>query len=173
MIIFETSRLIVRQFTTADAENFFLLNGDEEVVRYIRKPMNKEEADKFLIQNMQFYKTNPHLGRWLVEEKNTGLFVGSCALIPLPFEDEKDKLQIGYALLKSAWGKGYATELTIAGIDYYFQHHLFDELHAITSIPNTASQKVLLKCGFAENGTKPEGAELLQRFIMKRPSHKK
>ena len=168
--IFETERLLVRQFTIDDTGNFFLLNGDIEVVRYIRKPMNKVEADKFLIQNMEFYKANPNLGRWSVEEKNTNNFVGSCALIPLPFEDEKDKLQIGYALLPSAWGKGYATELTMTGIDYYFQHHPFDELHAITSIPNIASQKVLLKCGFVQNGTKYEGEELLQRFIMERRS---
>lgn len=170
-IIFETTRLTVRRFTHADADNFFLINGDEEVVRYIRKPMNKEDADKFLLQNIEFYSANPHLGRWAVEVKDSGIFVGSFALIPLPFQDEKDKLQIGYALLKLAWGKGYATELTMTGINYYFQHHLFDELHAITSIPNTASQKVLLKCGFAENGTKPEGEELLQRFILKRKSH--
>ena len=169
MIVFETSRLTVRQFTNNDAENFFLLNGDEEVVRYIRKPLNKEEADKFLQQNIEFCQANPHLGRWLVEEKEYSLFVGSCALIPLPFEDEKEKLQIGYALLPSAWGKGYATELTMVGIDYYFKHQPFDELHAITSISNTASQKVLLKCGFVENGTKPEEEELLQRFLLMRP----
>ncbi len=168
MLIFETSRLIVRQFTNDDAENFFLLNGDEEVVRYIRKPLNKDEADKFLQQNIEYCTANPHLGRWSVDEKNTNNFVGSCALIPLPFEDEKDKIQIGYALLPSAWGKGYATELTLAGIDYYFNQHLFNELHAITSMPNIASQRVLLKCGFAKNGTKPEGEELLQRFLLKR-----
>jgi len=167
-IIFETTRLTVRQFTHADTDNFFLINGNEEVVRYIRKPMNKEDADKFLLQNIEFYSTNPHLGRWAAEEKHSGIFVGSFALIPLPFEDEKEKLQIGYALLPSAWGKGYATELTMTGKDYYFLHQPFDELHAITSIPNTASQKVLLKCGFTENGTKHEGAELLQRFIVKR-----
>jgi len=168
MIIFETPRLTVHQFTNDDGDNFFKINGDEEIVRYIRKPLNKEASDEFLLQNIALYNTNPHLGRWAVYEKAANNFIGSCALIPLPFEDEKGKIQIGYALLSSAWGKGYATELTIAGIDYFFKHHSFDELHAITSIPNIASQKVLLKCGFIENGTKHEGEELLQRFILKR-----
>ncbi|CAN5456982.1 hypothetical protein BH10BAC2_BH10BAC2_25550 [soil metagenome] len=168
MIIFQTARLIVRQFTGADTNNFFAINGDEEVVRYIRKALSKEDSDKFLQENIEFYATHPNLGRWAVTEEATGNFAGSFALIPLPFEDEKDKLQIGYALLPSAWGKGYATELTVGGEDYFFQHHLFDELHAITSLSNIASQKVLLKCGFAENGTKPEGGEILQRFLLKR-----
>jgi RimJ/RimL family protein N-acetyltransferase len=165
MLIFETPRLIVRQYTIHDADNFFSLNGDEEVMRHIRKILNKEDSDKFLQQNIDFYIANPKLGRWAVEEKSTRIFVGSFALIPLPFEDEKDKLQIGYSLLPAEWGKGYATELTAVGRDYFFDHHVFNELHGITTTANISSQKVLLKCGFAQNGTKQEGEELLQRFI--------
>jgi len=165
MIIFETERLIVHQYTVADADKMFLLNGDEEVMRHIRKTMNKEDSDKFLQQNIEFYIANPKLGRWAVEDKATGNFIGSFALIPLPFEDEKDKLQIGYSLLPAVWGKGYATELTMTGRDYFFQHHPLDELHGITTLTNVPSQNVLLKCGFVMNGTKQEGEELLQRFI--------
>lgn len=165
MLILETPRLTVRQYTAHDADNFFLLNGDEEVMRHIRKAMNKEDSDKFLLQNIEFYIANPYLGRWAVEEKTTNNFVGSLALISLPFEDEKHKIQIGYSLLPAEWGKGYATELTAIGRDYFFQHHSFAELHGITTTTNILSQKVLLKCGFTENGTKQDGKELLQRFI--------
>ena len=165
MLIFQTPRLLVRQYTAADANNFFSLNGDEEVMRHIRKTMNKEDSDKFLQQNIEFYKANPQLGRWAVEEKESKKFVGSFALIPLPFQDEKHKMQLGYSLLPAEWGKGYATELTAIGRDYFFEHHSFDELHGITTVANVPSQKVLLKCGFKENGTKQEEKELLQRFI--------
>jgi len=168
VIIFETPRLLVRQYTADDADKFFLLNGDEEVMRHIRKAMNKEDADKFLQQNIEFYYANPHLGRWAVEDKENNNFIGSFALIPLPFEEEKHKIQIGYSLLSAEWGKGYATELTAIGRDYFFQQHPFNELHGITTMANIPSQKVLLKCGFAENGTKQDGEELLQRFIYKR-----
>ena len=165
MLIFETPRLIVRQYTLEDANKIFLLNGDEEVMRHIRKTMNKEDSDKFLQQNIEFYINNPKLGRWAVDEKESKNFVGSFALIPLPFEDEKHKMQLGYSLLPTEWGKGYATELTAIGRDYFFNNHPFHELHGITTIANIPSQKVLLKCGFAENGTKEEKEELLQRFI--------
>jgi len=165
MLIFKTPRLIVRQYTIEDADKMFLLNGDDEVMRHIRKTMNKEDSDKFLQQNIEFYINNPKLGRWAVDEKESKNFVGSFALIPLPFEDEKHKMQLGYSLLPTEWGKGYATELTAIGRDYFFQHHPFDELHGITTIANIPSQKVLLKCGFVENGTKEEKEELLQRFI--------
>ena len=47
-IIFETERLIVRQYAfEIDTENFFLLNGDDDVMRYIRATKTKEECDVF------------------------------------------------------------------------------------------------------------------------------
>ena len=52
LIIFETERLIVRQYDFGtDAENFFLLNSDEEVMRYIRATKSREECDAFLKKN--------------------------------------------------------------------------------------------------------------------------
>jgi RimJ/RimL family protein N-acetyltransferase len=46
--IFETERLIVRQYVfETDAENFFLLNSDEDVMRYIRATKSREECDAF------------------------------------------------------------------------------------------------------------------------------
>ena len=49
--IFETERLIVRQFTEKDKDNFFLLSGNETVMQYIRPVSTKEESDKFLLEN--------------------------------------------------------------------------------------------------------------------------
>ncbi|SFP67957.1 GNAT family N-acetyltransferase [Parafilimonas terrae] len=147
---------------------FFRVNGNEEVMQHIRKALTRTESDKFLEENIQFYKQNPRLGRWCVMEKATNCFVGSFALVYLPFEDEKYKIQIGYALVPDAWGKGYATELTMAGINYYFANQASKTLHAITTLENDASKKVLLKCGFTENGIKQNGAGMVQRFILKK-----
>ena len=41
-VIFDTERLVVRQYVfEADADNFYLLNGDDEVMRYIRATKSK------------------------------------------------------------------------------------------------------------------------------------
>src|SRR5207249_6893647 len=50
MIIFETERLVVRRFSENDHDNFFSVNGSEEVMRYIRPAKTKEECDEFLLQ---------------------------------------------------------------------------------------------------------------------------
>lgn len=162
MILFETERLIVRHYTKADADNFFLLNGDEEVMRYIRPAKNREQADQFLMEVLQYSESFPLYGRWAVNEKETGSFVGSFALIPI---EETDKMQLGYALLKSSWGKGYATELTHGGLAYVFSKTGLEEIYAVTETANTASQKVLLKAAFAPFDETEEDGKKLSRFI--------
>ena len=47
MIIFETERLLVRQFTIADTDNYFALQGNPLVMQYIRPVKTKEQSDDF------------------------------------------------------------------------------------------------------------------------------
>lgn len=146
MIIFETDRLRVRHLTEENEDNFFLLHGDEEIMRYIRKPKTKAESDQMLSEILAGYSDEMLQGRWAAEEKQTGKYVGSFVIIPIPQQTEK--IQLGYALLKEFWGKGYATELTKAGLQFAFNRLGLVIVYAVTELPNIASQKVLLKCGF-------------------------
>jgi ribosomal-protein-alanine N-acetyltransferase len=165
-IIFETERLIVRQYDfETDADNFFLLNGDEEVMRYIRATKTKEECDTFLKQIIEGYKINPLIGRWAAHEKTSGKFVGSLAIIPI---EGTNDIQLGYALLKENWGKGFASELTKAGLDYYFSNTNADHIYAIAEQANIPSHKVLFKNEFMPDGIRNEGEKKLLKFIYKK-----
>jgi len=149
-----------------DAGDFFALNSDKEVMQYIRPPKTRKECDAFLAQNINFYNTHPHLGRWAAYERSTKEFIGSFAIIPI--DEETNNIQIGYALMRSAWGKGFATELVQHGKIFFFKMHDADILYALTEEPNIASQKVLLKCGFAENGNLISGTKKLLKFYIRR-----
>lgn len=165
--IFETERLIVRQYDPeADAENFFLLNSDEDVMRYIRATKSREECNAFLRKIVDAYKINPLIGRWAAYEKTTGKFVGSFAIIPI---EDSDDIQLGYAFLKENWGKGYASELTKAGLDYYFKNTNADHIYAIAERANVASHHVLLKNSFVPDGTRKEKDKELLKFIYRKP----
>lgn len=166
MIIFETERLIVRQYEfEKDRENIFSINGDIDVMRYIRPVKTKEECEAFLIEEIEKYKKHPESGRWAADDKFTGKFVGSFAFIPIEGSTE---MQIGYALLKENWGKGYATELLIKGIEYVFAKTALDEIYAITEAANLPSQRVVLKTGFSLEKTFLEGEKEICRFILRR-----
>ena len=165
-IIFETDRLIVKQYVfETDAENFFLINGDEEVMRYIRAPKSREECDEFLKQNIESYKINPLMGRWAVHEKISGKYIGSFAYIPV---EGSGNTQLGYAILKEHWGKGFATELTKEGIKYVFSKTDLDEVYGLTQSQNLDSQKVLLKAGFKLHKTYREGDKEVSSFVIAR-----
>ena len=167
MIIFETSRLIVRRYDATDMEDFYLLNSDPDVMRYIRQPKTFEEANQFLLENIAFYDNHPQYGRFAVNEKSTGNFAGSFAIIPL---NKENRWQVGYALMKPYWGKGYATEMVKTSLDYCFIDCDLDYLAGVTEVKNEDSQKVLLKCGFTYEKTYLENGRDLKLFGLHRSS---
>lgn len=148
-MILESERLYVRRYTMEDEEAFFRLNSDAELMRYIRPPKNREESKLFLLENLEFYTQYPSLGRWALLEKDTHEFAGTFSLLDL--ENTPD-IHIGYALLKAQWGKGYAAEIVKAGLGYVFKELKLQSVVAITDPENTASQKVLLKNNFVQDG---------------------
>lgn len=166
MVIFETTRLLVRRFEDNDKDNFFLLSGNPDVMQYIRAVSTKEDSDKFLLENIVAYQENPHKGRWAVIEKATGEFAGSFAIIALP--SQPDQIQLGYSLRPENWGKGFATELAREGLNYFMKHYTLPEIFGVTEIPNVASQKVLLKVGFQPAGSFMENEKELLLFVVKR-----
>lgn len=163
MYVFETERLIVRHYTIEDADNFFLLNGDPEVMRYIRPVKSREETNAFLNEVIEYSKNNPAYGRMAVNEKQTNVFVGSFAIIPL---EKTEYMQLGYSLLPAYWGKGFATELVKYGLRYIFDKTSLTEIFGVTESMNIASQNVLLKSGFNKHSTVMEGTKELFRFIL-------
>ncbi len=165
-VIFETQRLRVRHFTAADYDNFFSLQGNAEVMQYIRPPRTKEESDSFLTDKILTTLPTDFKGYWAVEEKATRLFIGSFVIIPIP--DDVEKTQLGYSFLPAHWGKGFATEATKEGLNYFRDKTPLTELYAVTETPHIASQKVLLKAGFQFFNSKMEGEKELLVYVVRR-----
>lgn len=159
MIIFESERLYVQRYTVADVDHFFMLNGDPELMRYIRAPKTKSESKIFFEENMRLYEQMPGIGRFAVFLKEGNQFAGSFSLLSL--EDSGD-FHLGYMLLQKNHGKGLATELVKASLNYVYKTLQNNIVKAITVRDNIASQKVLLKSGFILTGTtEHEGEEVL------------
>ena len=161
MILFEAERLYVQPYTKDDADIFFTLNGDAEIMQYIREPKNKEENDAFLEMNQKFYNDHPGLGRFAIFTKDDNSFAGSFSLLSI---DNSEKIHLGFALLKPFHGKGLATELVMASFDYVFRTIPNNRVHALTVAENIGSQKVLLKCGFQFAGTILHEADEVMRI---------
>ncbi|MBL7740052.1 MAG: GNAT family N-acetyltransferase [Chitinophagaceae bacterium] len=164
-IIFETERLFIRPYTMDDLDNFFGLNGDEEVMRYIRPAKTMEECREFLQTIIAAYTERPGIGRWGMFAKDQNEFIGSFAVIPV---EKSDKVQLGYALLKENWGKGYASESVKGGIQYAFDTLGLKEIAGITFPENIPSQNVLLKNGFVFDSMITEDGKPLHLYMLRR-----
>lgn len=169
MVVFETERTIVKRFKTADGELFFQVNGNPEVMQFIRPVKNREESDVFLHENLKLYQDGSSLGRFAVFAKDGGAFLGTFSFLYLAGEND---FHLGYALLPEAWNQGFATELVRSGIVHFFDQTNKPAIFAITVAENIASQKVLLKAGFQYKGPVEENGKLLELFYINRdPGH--
>jgi [ribosomal protein S5]-alanine N-acetyltransferase len=143
-MIAETKRLILREITTGDAEQAYLLNLDPEVIRYTGDEAFKsvEEAKDFLEKYESYKKYG--FGRWGVIDKNTNEFLGWCGLKYSPDSNEHD---VGFRFFKKHWGKGYATESALVCLDLGFNKFNMPFIVGRAAKENLASIKVLKKIG--------------------------
>jgi [ribosomal protein S5]-alanine N-acetyltransferase len=161
-VVLETERLLLRQFTEADAEAFLLMEKEPDVLRYAgRKALADVDAyrDKIRSTFLPYYDKPGGYGSWAIIEKRTEDFVGRCSLRPALDSHEaaemgytSDDVELGYGLRKPSWGKGYATEFAQALIRRAFTEMGVTSLVACVTIGNVASVRVLEKAGLRRAG---------------------
>lgn len=142
--ILETDRLILRELNPDDAQNFYDLNANPNVIKYTGNTAfeDVEEARNFLL-NYKDYDENG-FGRWAVIEKSNGEFLGWCGLKYSKYINETD---IGFRFFEKYWNKGFASESAKACLDYGFQKLNLQKIIGRAMAENIASLKVLEKIG--------------------------
>lgn len=148
-IYLETERLILRRFTVDDVDDLTALDSDPEVMRYINGgvPTPREEMEHdYLPWWLAYYERGDRYGFWAAIEKHTGEFLGWFHFRPLSGAPA-DEPELGYRLKRSAWGKGYSTEGSLALIDKGFRDFGVQRVVASTAPDNVASRRVMEKVG--------------------------
>jgi [ribosomal protein S5]-alanine N-acetyltransferase len=143
-IIIETNRLILRTFSREDAGLILELNLDPEVTRYTGDPIRDlAHAQQVLGQVILPQYALYNYGRWAVHVKPELEFIGWCGLKNRP---ERNEIDLGYRLMKTAWSKGYATEAAYACLKHGFEKLHLERIVGRAMPGNTASLRVLEKC---------------------------
>jgi len=143
----ETKRLRLCQATSAHlndwAERVF---ADSEVIRYMpKREMTPYARAERALNNYNRLWTQHKMGGWVITDKVDGQLIGSCEI---EYLDETDEYELGYALSKSYWGKGIATETARAVTRFGFESVRLDRIIAVVVPENTASWRVLEHVGF-------------------------
>ncbi len=141
--IIETSRLVLRAFTVEDAEAFYQLNTDPEVLKYTGDlPFASVEEARTFLEHYSEYKKHG-FGRWAVLTKMDQRVIGWCGLK----YNEEGQIDIGFRFFRNQWGKGYATEAAQATLHYGFTHLHLTEVVGRAIVENKSSVRVLEKLG--------------------------
>ena len=142
--------MVLRQFTENDLENLAGLDSDPEVMRYLTggKPVSRtvietETLPKFL----RWHGEEPDWGYWAAELKDRGTFLGWFHLRPALAMPDKGQPELGYRLIRAAWGQGYATEGSRALIRHAFEKLGVERVVASTMAVNLASRRVMERAG--------------------------
>jgi len=145
-----TPRLGLRHFVPGDLEWLTSVYADADVTRFIGGIKTRKQVQELLeARILQYYDRHPGLGIWITVDRATGDDLGFHLLNHIQGESI---VQVGFVLLKTAWGRGVATEMGAALLRYGFDELSLPRICGMANLENVASQRVLSKIGLRRDG---------------------
>ena len=153
-VIFETPRLVGRRLGPEDLDAMAAVYGDLEAMRYVGDgtALTREDCERWIAVTAENYEKRGY-GMFALVERRTGQVVGFGGLIH--FAGHGGEPEIKYALLRSAWGRGLATEAARALLDFARDRGL-GKVIATVDPQHGASQRVLAKAGMERGEVRDE-----------------
>ena len=142
----ETERLLLRQFTPADLDEYTrIIFADPDVTRFLprRDIPPRQRAERVLNYFGEHWLKNGY-GDWAVTDRAHAGLIGHCGLNFIP---EAGEVEVEYSLAKPYWGRGIATEAARASVRYGFEALQMEHIIALADPQNIASRRVMEKVG--------------------------
>jgi RimJ/RimL family protein N-acetyltransferase len=141
----ETARLRLRPFHPGDVEPYAAMCADPEVMRFLGNGgvMSREDAWRQLAMFAGHWQLRG-FGMWAVEERATGAFVGRVGLhYPEGWPDR----EVGWALARAFWGRGYALEAARAALEEAFAQLGWGRVVSLIDPANARSVRLAERLG--------------------------
>lgn len=151
--IIETERLQLRRFISGDAVRIFhAYANDPEVARYMVWPVasTPEDMEGFVTQNIAAFDAGTAY-EYVIVQKLSDQVIGGCGMHRF-YPKSDNHFVLGYCLGKSAWGRGFATEVVGALVQWFRSNPTVYRFAAQVDVDNVASCRVLEKHGFIREG---------------------
>jgi ribosomal-protein-alanine N-acetyltransferase len=147
----ETRRLRLREIEEHDAEQVYAIFSDPLVMEYYNcDPFSDLDVARTAIAKIsEKFRTKTGI-RWGITLKNEDLVIGTCgynSLVPMQFRGE-----IGYDLNRDYWKQGIMCEALQAMLAFGFDQMELHKIEAEVMLGNDASDRLLKKLGFKEEG---------------------
>jgi len=146
-----TERLRLRWLTPGDVPALSAIFGDPEVCRFWSRPALQDlAAAEALHHEIVSCFAARSLFQWGLAERGTDAVVGTCTLAAL--SSEHRRADVGFALARAAWGRGYIAEALPALLGFAFQTLDLHRLEADVDPRNQRSIRALERVGFEREG---------------------
>lgn len=139
----ETARLIIKPLSLEDLDDYAAMVADPEVQRYLNEgvPRTRDYASRYLEDLVKLQKKKDFT-RYGVFDRSDGSLLGHCG-----YKDIDDRIDIGWAYVRRAWGKGIGTEAARTVLQYGFDALAFATITARTTPQNKGSVGVMKAVG--------------------------
>ncbi len=147
----ETPRLRLRRMKISDAKDMYEYACREEVTEYLLWSPHPDVyyTEAYLRSIQKQYKKGDFYD-WALIYKPTGKMIGTCGFTS--FDLRHNKGEIGYVLNPAYWNRGLATEAVERVLRFGFETLSLHRLEARYMAENTASRRVMEKCGMTFEG---------------------
>jgi RimJ/RimL family protein N-acetyltransferase len=158
MKIIETTRLTLRSWEEDDARNYFQINQDPEVTKFLPRTITLEESKKFIASQNQQLKERGYC-LFACELKDTKELIGFVGLNYTNWQETLTNknyaalpafvptVEIGWRLASKFWQKGYASEAAKAILNHFLSKNDLNEILSFTVSANARSISVMEKIG--------------------------
>lgn len=149
-----TARLILRPPRSEDLASLFAIYGDPATHSFNPSgPLTDIDKAQALLDTWLKHWREKGYGQWAIAARDTpDQIIGFGGLDARHYLDV-ERLNLGYRFAVSAWGQGYATELSRAALEYGFAELAVPEIFAVVRPNHVASIKVLEKAGMQRMGS--------------------
>ena len=145
----ESERFIICQPLIDDITYWDELHSDPDVMKNLGGIRDSQTSSEWIQADISHFKKYGFcLGSVFI--KSDMQFVGRAGVVHLFYDDQRPELEIGYALLKKYWHRGFGTEIVKAIIDWSMLKYFDIDLVALTSPDNEASLNLLKAIGMRE-----------------------
>lgn len=161
----QTERLDLVRPAPEHLDGLHAMNGDGEVMRYISGKAETLDETAAGIERMASRWDDWGYGWFVLVERATGSVVGMAGIGHIDRDIDKPA-EIGWRLVRHAWGKGYASEAARAVLRWAFESKAFDELLAVADPDNAASIGIMNKLGMRYRGVEQHWQRTCATYVM-------
>ena len=158
-----SQRLMLRQMTAADWPLFYALHQDPAVIRYVCDVLSEAQIRQRFDSRLQPWTVqSPDMMARVIERLDNKASVG---LIGVRSDWPNKQAEVGFLLLPSQQGQGFAGEALQSILQFAFQDCGYHKVVATVTAGNDPSLKLLQKHGFVQEGLLREHFYLGGRFV--------